>query len=97
MCSSDLRPAVELERTVRALTPHIGAYLELAGGERLGVRSAVAENGDVAAGELVAEGDTLRLGSAEGMLRLDVVQPAGGKPMPAAAYLRGHPAPGRAV
>ena len=30
------RPAVELERTVRALNPHIRAYLELDGGERLG-------------------------------------------------------------
>ena len=28
------RPAVELARTVRALTPHVGAYLETSGGER---------------------------------------------------------------
>ena len=34
------RPAAELARTVRALTPHVGAYLETAGGERLGVRRA---------------------------------------------------------
>ena len=33
------RPAVELERTVRALTPHIGARIEL-NGELLGVRRA---------------------------------------------------------
>src|SRR4051812_17691591 len=32
------RPADELERRVRALTPQIGAYVELDGGERLGVR-----------------------------------------------------------
>src|SRR5262249_53512438 len=32
------RSAVELARTVRALTPHVGAYLETAAGERLGVR-----------------------------------------------------------
>ena len=31
------RPAAELERTVRALNPHVGAYLELDGGGRLGV------------------------------------------------------------
>ena len=37
------RPAVELARVVRALHPHIGAYLELAGGERLGVLAARAE------------------------------------------------------
>ena len=34
------RPADELERRVRALTPHIGAYVELDDGERLGVRRA---------------------------------------------------------
>ncbi|HYC82184.1 MAG TPA: methionyl-tRNA formyltransferase, partial [Solirubrobacterales bacterium] len=34
------RPATELAATVRALTPHIGAYLEMANGERLGVRRA---------------------------------------------------------
>ncbi len=39
------RPAIELERTVRALNPHIGAYLELDGGERLGVGAAAAEDG----------------------------------------------------
>ena len=31
--------------------------------------------------------------TADGALRLDVVQPAGGKPMVAADYLRGHPLP----
>ena len=40
------RPAAELERTVRALTPHVGAFFELAGGERLGVRQARAVRGD---------------------------------------------------
>ncbi|MGA9370210.1 MAG: methionyl-tRNA formyltransferase, partial [Solirubrobacterales bacterium] len=34
------RSAAELERIVRALTPHVGAYLELEGGDRLGVREA---------------------------------------------------------
>ena len=34
------RPAIELERAVRALNPHLGCYLELEGGERLGVRAA---------------------------------------------------------
>ena len=45
------RPAIELERRVRALTPHIGAYLELAGGERLGVLEARAEDGELGAGD----------------------------------------------
>jgi methionyl-tRNA formyltransferase len=77
--------AADLAAKVRALTPHIGAYLELEGGERLGVRHATA----VDAG---AEGELL-IPTGDGALRLDVVQPAGGKPMAADAYLRGRPAP----
>ena len=57
------RPAIELERRVRALTPHIGAYLELAGGERLGVLAARAEGGELAAAALDGA-DGLRLGCA---------------------------------
>jgi methionyl-tRNA formyltransferase len=91
------RPAAELERTVRALTPHIGAYLELEGGGRLGVRSARAEKRNPDPGRLAVEAGALWLGTSEGALRLDVVQPEGGRPMPADAYLRGHTAPDRAV
>jgi len=91
------RPAVELERVVRALTPHIGAHLELEGGEWLRVVAATAEDRAFALGEIEAGGGMLRLGCAEGALRLDVVQPSGKRPMAAADYLRGHPAPPRAV
>jgi methionyl-tRNA formyltransferase len=87
------RPAVELERTVRALNPHIGAYLELDGERRLGVLQAVAEGDGLEAGRLEPGGRSLRLGCATGALRLEVVRPAGGRPMPAEAYLRGHPLP----
>ncbi|HKH14070.1 MAG TPA: methionyl-tRNA formyltransferase [Solirubrobacterales bacterium] len=88
------RPAAELERTVRALNPHIRAYLELDGGERLGVRAAAAEaGGDLEPRRLAASDGTLRLGCAEGALRLDVVQPQGKRPMAADAYLRGHALP----
>jgi methionyl-tRNA formyltransferase len=87
------RPATELERVVRALNPHLGCYLELEGGERLGVRAAGAESSQVEPGRLDAEDGTLRLGCGEGSLRLDLVQPAGGRPMAADAYLRGHSAP----
>ena len=87
------RPAVDLERTVRALNPHIGAYLELDGGRRLGVRAASAQDGSVPLGQLATDGVTLRLGCGEGVLRLDVVQPPGKRPMAADAYLRGHPPP----
>ena len=85
-------PATDLARLVRALTPHIGAYVELSPDERLGVRAAaVAPDPDVSQGELRAAGGRLLLGTAEGALELIDVQPAGGKAMPAAAYLRGRP------
>ena len=87
------RRGVDLERTVRALNPHIGAYLELDGGQRLGVGTASAEDGSLPVGRLVADGLALRLGCGEGVLRLDVVQPPGKRPMAAEAYLRGHPPP----
>jgi methionyl-tRNA formyltransferase len=89
-------PAAELAARVRALTPHVGAYLELPGGDRLGVRRAhavVAEAG-IETGELAAREGALLLGCGEGALQLEVVLPPGGKPMPADAYLRGHPLPG---
>jgi methionyl-tRNA formyltransferase len=87
------RPAAELARTVRALTPHVGAYLETSGGERLGVRRARAVDVGVKAGEVKAEWGALLLGCGRGALRLEVVQSPGGKPMAADAYLRGHSLP----
>ncbi len=86
------RPAEQLARTVRALTPHIGSYIEL-GEDRLGVRKARAVDVGVKQGEMKAEWGALLLGCCRGALRLEVVQPPGGKPMPADAYLRGHPVP----
>jgi methionyl-tRNA formyltransferase len=71
-------------RLVRALSPHIGARVELADGSFLGVlRTAVREPDTV--GGLRADGERLLLGG----LELLEVQPAGGRPMDSAAYLRG--------
>jgi methionyl-tRNA formyltransferase len=95
-----LRPSLtasELERIVRGLTPHIGAYLQLEDGGRLGVRSSRAVSGGPGEGRIAASGDELLLGSADGGLRLEVVQPPGGKPMSAADFLRGHVPPARAI
>jgi methionyl-tRNA formyltransferase len=76
-------PAVN-DRVVRSLSPHIGARVELADGGFLGVlRTAVREPGGV--GGLRADGERLMLGG----LELLEVQPAGGRPMDGAAYLRG--------
>jgi methionyl-tRNA formyltransferase len=83
-----------LDRVVRALTPHVGAYLEQTDEEtRLGVRRAAPVESEVPAGELREQDGALLLGCGEGALRLELVQPPGGRPMPADAYLRGHPLP----
>ncbi len=91
------RPAEALACRVRALTPHIGAHIETEGGGRLGVLRARAEPGDLVRGEIRPAGDILLLGCAEGALRLERVQPPGSRPMDAAAYLRGHRPPQRAL
>ena len=88
------RPAFELAAKVRALNPHVGTYLDLPGEERLGVRRAHAVAAELEPGRLAARDGALLFGSAEGALELELVQPPGGKPMPADAYLRGHPLPG---
>ena len=87
------RPADELERRVRALTPQIGAYVELDGGERLGVRRAalVPATEDVPPGRLEVRDSRVLYGAAQGALELLEVQPPGKRPMDAAAWLRGRP------
>jgi methionyl-tRNA formyltransferase len=87
------RPAGELAAAVRGLTPHVGAYLETTDGERLGVRRARAVDVSVRTGAVKSEWGALLVGCCRGALRLEVVQPPGGKPMPVDAYLRGHPLP----
>jgi methionyl-tRNA formyltransferase len=85
------RGADELERRVRALTPHLGVYVELEGGERLGVRRAGLAPGlnAIAPGSLAVLDSRLLYGAAHGALELLEVHPAGKKPMPAADWLRG--------
>jgi methionyl-tRNA formyltransferase len=86
------KPADELERRVRALTPHIGAYVETGDGERLGVRRATLAAGlyDVDPGTLEERDGTLLYGASQGVLELLEVQPAGKRPMDAQAWLRGN-------
>jgi methionyl-tRNA formyltransferase len=94
------RPAAELERTVRALHPHIGARVELPDGTLLGVhRAALAQepssDGPPTGPALAVDGGRLLLACNPGMLELLVVQAPGGRPMDASDYLRGHELPGR--
>jgi methionyl-tRNA formyltransferase len=83
------RPAVELERTVRALTPHIGAHVVLRDGERLGVSAARVLPAGPPEGELSLDGPRPVLGCLDGALELLVVQPPGRRPMSGEDYLRG--------
>jgi methionyl-tRNA formyltransferase len=89
------RPADELERTVRALTPHIGAYVPLADGTPLGIREARVGpprdvgTGEISPGSVSFDGPLPVLPTADGTLELVVVQPPGKRPMPGGDYLRG--------
>ncbi len=91
------RPAGELERVVRALTPAVGAYLQLADGERLGVEEARVTEAALPPGELAVVDGCLLLGCGEGALELVRVKPPGKRAMRALDYLRGHQTPPRAL
>jgi methionyl-tRNA formyltransferase len=80
-----------LERRVRALTPHIGASIELPWGERLGVtRAALAPGDGPPPGELAISDGRLLFGATSGALELQEVHPAGKRPMEAEAWIRGY-------
>ena len=80
-----------LERRVRALRPHVGAYVELPWDERLGVtRAAIAPGNGPRPGELAADDGRLLYGTAGGALELCEVHPAGKRPMDAEAWIRGY-------
>ena len=86
------RPPDALERTVRALRPHIGARIALPDGDFLGVIAArVAGTGGPEPGRVRADGHRLLLGAAGGALELTDIRPPGGRPMAAADWLRGRP------
>jgi methionyl-tRNA formyltransferase len=83
------RPASELERVVRALTPRVGAQVLLEDGTLLGVaRARVLDTGPTA-GTLSLEGPRPVLGCADGALELLVVKPPGRREMSAEDWLRG--------
>lgn len=87
------RPAVQLDRLIRALQPWPVAETRFKGAQLRCWGSALPEATGSAGriGEVVAvsaAGIDVRTGS--GLLRVTSVQPAGGKPMSAAAYTRGH-------
>jgi methionyl-tRNA formyltransferase len=92
------RTADQLERVVRALSPHIGARVQLSDQTLLGVHEAalaeLPEDGNGERGVVESDGRLLLQCSA-GALELVSVQPPGGRAMAAGDYLRGRGLPGR--
>jgi methionyl-tRNA formyltransferase len=85
------RPAVEIERRVRAFDPTPGAAARIRGAEIKIWRAAVAAARG-APGEVLGVGpDGIVVACGEGALRLEVLQRAGGKRHAAAAFQRGFP------
>ncbi len=85
------RPAVELERRIRAFTPWPGAFTRF-DGALLKVSRAGVGQGKGAPGEVVAaSGDALEVACGEGSLVLLEVQPEGKRRMTAGQFLQGHP------
>jgi methionyl-tRNA formyltransferase len=80
-----------LERRIRGLDPWPGTWITLDGGEVLKVLAASVGPGspDARPGEVIQLGATLDVQTGDGALCLEIVQPAGKKPMPTADYLRG--------
>jgi methionyl-tRNA formyltransferase len=87
------RPAAELDRVVRALSPHVGARTELDGKPLLVWRAAPLNEGPPAG----AVERPLRVGCGAGALELLEIQPAGGRRMTAEEYLRGLRQPPRSA
>ncbi|HUZ28156.1 MAG TPA: methionyl-tRNA formyltransferase [Solirubrobacteraceae bacterium] len=85
------RPATELERRVRALSPHIGAQVRLDDGSELGVLVARAGSGGGGRPGTIDVVDRCPvLACGEGALALLEVKPPGRQAMSGEAWLRGH-------
>lgn len=83
-----IHPAEELARRVRALNPWPGAFFDW-NGEMLKVHRAHAENTNAAPGKRLIYEGLAGVGTGNGLLILDEVQPAGKKRMGGKAFLTG--------
>jgi methionyl-tRNA formyltransferase len=85
-----MRPAIELERRVRAMNPWPGAWFEWNGNPLKVMRASVVsgKEGLVNGSRFMVEGRPA-VQSVEGALALDEVQPAGKKIMPGKSFLAG--------
>ncbi|GAB4416215.1 MAG: methionyl-tRNA formyltransferase [Anaerolineales bacterium] len=82
------RPAIELERKVRAFNPWPGAYFDW-DGNRLKVHRAGISPGKKREGQRLAVNGLPAVGTSDGLLVLKEVQPAGKKRMDGKAFLAG--------
>jgi methionyl-tRNA formyltransferase len=85
------RPAPEIARLVRALSPFPGAWTE-AGGERIKLLRARAVPGAGQPGQLIGP---LVVACGEGAVAIGEAQREGRRPLPAADFLRGAALPAR--
>ena len=83
------QPAIALERQVRAMNPWPGASFTWNGMLLKVLRASAKDEKSPGADSRLTVDGTPALGTGEGMLILDEVQPAGKKPMPGKAFLAG--------
>jgi len=92
------RPGREVDRKIRGLSPHPGAWFELAGDKgpvRVKALLSAFEDADGAPGEVLD--DSLLVACGDGAVRLLRVQREGRAPQDAQAFLRGSPVPAGAT
>jgi len=82
------QPAVELERKVRAFNPWPGTFFDWDGG-RLKVQKASVGSGKKQVGERIIYNGWPAIGTSDGLMVLEEVQPSGKKRMPGKAFLAG--------
>jgi methionyl-tRNA formyltransferase len=93
------RPGTEIANLVRGLNPAPGAWTTF-GDLRLKIHRATpmaASMGESAGPGSVIDPATLVVGAGQGCVRLDIVQPAGKKPMPGEVFARGARIPNGAL
>ena len=83
------QPAQALLRRVRAFQPWPGAYMPWRDGALKILKAHAVGGSSRTPGALVIAGETPAVGTGEGLLVLDEVQPAGKRPMPGKVFLQG--------
>jgi methionyl-tRNA formyltransferase len=84
--------AVELDRQVRAYDPWPGTFLEWDGARVAILHTSVSDASEAAIGAVTRLGAYPAIGTAQGLLILERVRPAGRQPISGDAFLRGTPA-----